>query len=206
MKKKILFLAANPADSTRLALDVESREIQEKIRSSEHRSNLELLTRWAVRPIDLLLHLQENSPHIVHFSGHGNNSEQLIFEGADGNSKPISEAAIKSLFATLRDNIRVVLLNACYSKSQAKAITEVIDCAIGMKKEIGDEAAITFASAFYQAIGFGRSIKDAFELGRTALLLDCIPEEHIPTLLFRKGIDPSNVYIFPPEGFDKNPK
>ena len=47
-----------------------------------------------------------------------------------------------------------MILNACYSKKQAEAITQVIDCAIGMNDAIGDEAAITFAASFYRAIGF----------------------------------------------------
>lgn len=206
MKRKILFLAANPADATRLALDVESREIQEKIRSSEYRGDLELHTRWAVRPIDLLQHLQEHSPHIVHFSGHGNATEELIFQDANGNYMPVREDAIKLIFSELKDNIKVVLLNACYSKTQAHAITEFIDCAIGMKKQIGDKAAIIFAAAFYQAIGFGRSIKGAFELGRSALILEGIPEENTPTLICKSGIDPSSIYIFPPESRRENPQ
>ena len=40
MKKKILFLAANPNGTTQLALDKECREIEAKIRASEHRDAL----------------------------------------------------------------------------------------------------------------------------------------------------------------------
>jgi hypothetical protein len=205
MKKKILFLAANPTDSTRLALDVESREIQEKIRASEHRDKLEILIKGAVRPTDLLQYLHEHSPHIIHFSGHGNSSEELIFTGHDGKSRPVSREALISTFTTLQDNIRVVMLNACYSNPQAEAITEIIDCAIGMKRAIGDQAAIVFASAFYQAIGFGRSVKTAFEIGKSALLLEGIPEEKTPILICKAGVDPSEVFIFSPHENFKNP-
>ena len=59
-------------------------------------------------------------------------------------------------------------------RQQAEAITEVIDCAVGMGDSIGDEAAILFAAAFYQAISFGRSVKSAFVLGKSALLLEGI--------------------------------
>ena len=111
---------------------------------------------------------------------------------------PSSKAALKQLFTTLKDNIRVVVLNACYSQPQAEAITEVIDCAVGMNQAIGDDAAITFAAAFYQAIGFGRSIKVAFEAGKAALLLDGIPEENTPVLLVRAGVDPDQVILVQP--------
>jgi serine/threonine protein kinase len=111
----------------------------------------------------------------------------------------VSQAALVNLFQTLKDNIRVVLLNACYSRTQAEAITEQIDCAIGMKQEVGDEAAILFAASFYRALGFGRSVREAFEQGKTALLLEGLDEQAIPELLVRKGVDPSLVVLCPSE-------
>ena len=92
-----------------------------------------------------------------------------------------------------------MILNACYSKKQAEAITQVIDCAIGMNDAIGDEAAITFAASFYRAIGFGRSIKQAFDQGIVALLLEGIPEENKPELLTRNGVNPEKIVLVPPE-------
>ena len=55
----------------------------------------------------------------------------------------------------LRDNIRCVVLNACYSEAQAQAIAEAIDCVVGMTSAVGDDAAIEFATAFYRALGYG---------------------------------------------------
>jgi len=89
----------------------------------------------------------------------------------------------------------VVVLNACFSRDQAEAIVEVIDCAIGMKQEIGDEAAIAFAASFYSAVGYGRSVEDAFEQAKVALLLKGIPEEDTPTLLVRAGVDAGQLFL-----------
>jgi hypothetical protein len=108
---------------------------------------------------------------------------------------PASKQSLTALFKTLKDNIRVVILNACYSHPQAQAITKVIDCAIGMNTAIGDLAAITFAASFYRAIGFGRSLQEAFEQGKTALLLENIPEENTPELVKKRGIDPSQIIL-----------
>ena len=192
---RILFLAANPGATSALKLDEESREIGVKIRGSEFRDSVELITQWAVRPDDLLQFLNQYRPHIAHFSGHGSPSEEIILTADSGALKPVSKAALVSLFRTLKDNIRVVMLNACYSQGQADAITEVIDCAIGMNKAIGDRAAITFAASFYRALGFGRSVQEAFEQGKTALLLEGIAEESTPQLHVRKGIDPSAIFL-----------
>ena len=46
-KLKMLFLAANPADTSALRLDKESREAGERIRLAEHRDQVELVSRWA---------------------------------------------------------------------------------------------------------------------------------------------------------------
>lgn len=198
MKITLLFLAANPDGVTPLALAEEVRSIRAKIRAADHREFLEFKTEWAVRPDDLLQYLNEHRPHMVHFSGHGSPVEQLIFHSENGRAKPVSKAALRHLFATLKDNIRLVVLNACYSRSQAEAIVEVIDFAVGMTKAIGDEAAIAFAASFYRALGFGRSVQEAFDQGRAALLLEGIAEEDTPELLVRKGVDPARVVLLGP--------
>jgi hypothetical protein len=194
-KVKILFLAANPHGTNHLALDQECREIEQKICASEHRDSFELVTKWAVRTGDLLQYLNQHRAHVIHFSGHGSAAEELIFLDSKNRAKSVSKTALKQLFTTLQDNIRVVVLNACYSRSQAEAITEVIDCAIGMNRGIGDEAAIVFAAAFYQGIGFGRSVEVAFESGKAALMLEGIPEEKTPELLVRKGVHACDIFL-----------
>ncbi len=68
-KIKALFLAANPGDTEKLALDVEIREITSKIRSADFRDSIDLISAWAVRPDDLLQMLNQHKPQIVHFSG-----------------------------------------------------------------------------------------------------------------------------------------
>jgi hypothetical protein len=194
-KIKILFLAANPVNSTPLQLDEEIRSITQKIQGSEWRDLIELVSAWAVRPDDLLQLLNQHKPQIVHFSGHGMSTGEIILLDNAGAVKPVSATAIRSLFKTLKDNIRLVVLNACFSRLQAKAIVENIDCAVGMSTAIGDQAAILFAASLYRAIGFGRSIEEAFEQGKTALLLEGIPEENTPRLLCRVGVNPASVYI-----------
>jgi CHAT domain len=198
-KIRILLVPANPASTPHLRLDEEVHEIEAKILGSAHRDSLELVTKWAVRPDDLLQSLNQYKPHVVHFSGHGSSTEEIILLDQAGNPKPVSKQALVSLFRTLKDNIRVVLLNACFSRPQAEAITEEIDCAIGMSRAIGDRAAITFAAAFYRAIGFGRTVKEAFEQGKTALLLEGIPGEHTPTLITRKNINADTVALVNPQ-------
>ena len=197
-KIRVLFLAASPKVSP-LSLDEEIREITAKIRAAEHRDSLEVISRWAVRPDDLQQALLEHRPHILHFSGHGNDLEELVLLDGKGNPKPVSKAAIVHLLGVLKDNLRLVVLNACFSRPQAEAITQMIDCAVGMNRAVGDKAAIKFAAAFYGAVGFGRSLQTAFDLGRSALMLDDIPEDSTPELVSRAGVDPAGIILVQPD-------
>src|SRR3954470_8522882 len=70
-KHVILFLAANPRDTGRLALDQEARSIHLELKRSGYRDRFDFVTRWAAEPLDLLRELRELKPTIVHFSGHG---------------------------------------------------------------------------------------------------------------------------------------
>lgn len=195
MHTTILFLAANPDGVTKLALDKECRAIRERIRSSGFPKELKLEAEWAVRVTDLLHRLMDYSPRIVHFSGHGSRTDELIFHNDADKPAAVSKNALRNLFRVLRGNIQLVMLNACYSRRQAEAIVEFVDCAIGMKRAIGDRAAITFAAAFYQAIGFGQSVQNAFDQGRVALELEGIPESGTPQLHVRKGVDPDRIFL-----------
>jgi len=196
---KVLFMASNPIDQTQLRLDEEIRAITEKIRASEHRDSVQLISRWAARPYDLLQALNEHKPHIVHFSGHGSNNDELVFQSDDGGTKLVSKEAIVATMSTLSDNIRVVIFNACFSYAQAEAVTQHIDVAIGMKDTIRDDAAKVFAAQFYAAIGFGRSIKQAFDQGVAALLLEGIPEADIPALFMREDVEAEEIILVRPE-------
>lgn len=194
-KVKILFLAANPRDTVRLRLDEEQRAIEHKILLAQKKDRIVIVNKSAVRVGDLQLYLNQEKPTIVHFSGHGSHEGRIILEDNSGKARPIPPPALARVFEILKDNIRCVVLNACFSHEQARAITQNIDCVIGMSSSISDKAAIAFASAFYLAIASERSIRNAFDQGINELMLWEIPEEHIPQLLTRSGVEPSKIFL-----------
>jgi hypothetical protein len=187
---KILFLAANPTATGRLALDEEARAVTQKIRQADNREALEFITELAVRPDDLLQYLNQYKPQVVHFSGHGNAGGEIILVGDSREAKRVSTAALQALFETMRDNIRLVVLNSCYSKEQAAAISSQIDFVVGMNSSIEDSAAVVFSAAFYRALGYGRTVSEAFAQARTALLLEGLAAQgDVPELIVRVGAD-----------------
>jgi hypothetical protein len=223
-KVKILFVASNPLEQSRLTLDEEIRAITAQIRSADYRDALELVSGWAVRPDDLQQLLLQHKPQIVHFSGHGTlklasrvtaqnilpsapdmdvnivgRVGQLELTGEDGQVHPTSKAALLNLFNVLSDRVRLVLLNACHSEGIAETLAEVIPCTIGMNGEISDDAAIAFSTAFYRGLGFGRNLQEAFDLGKNALLNLQTPEDHAPRLFTRNGsVAPTKVVLVGP--------
>jgi hypothetical protein len=205
MKKKIkiLFLAAEPNDRARLGLDEEIRAIDLSLRRSNFRDRFEMVQHVAVRVADLQSYFLHHSPDVVHFSGHGCQSGEIVLEDNSGRSHPVSPRALSGVFAILKDNIRCVVLNACYSEPQAQAIVEHIDCVIGMTQAIRDDAAISFAMAFYQALGYGRSVKTAFDLGRAQIDLENLNDQDVPKLLTASNCDPANVILISDDGSKK---
>jgi hypothetical protein len=125
-------------------------------------------------------------PQIVHFSGHGTSEGALCFENEIGQTHLVQPDALAALFEQFAHQVNCVLLNACYSEIQAKAIAEHINHVIGMNKAIGDKAAIAFSIGFYQALGAGRTIEEAYKLGCVQIRLQGIPE-HLTPVLVQKG-------------------
>ena len=190
-KMKILFLAANPMSTNRLALDEEARSIEEKVRNSRHRDSVSFRSRWAVQPSDLQQAILEDEPTVVHFSGHGGGSIGIAMHSdTQGSESLVSSDALADLFRVLKDGIRLVVLNACYSEVQATAIVKQIDFVVGMNDSIGDEAAKVFAGAFYRGLSFGKSVQSSFDLGINELILMGLKNDQmIPQLLVRTGVD-----------------
>lgn len=181
-KIKILFLGTNPAATSRLKLDEEVKKIHTNLKLSQARENLELSQEWAVTIETLMQAILDESPQIVQFSGHGT-QDGIILQDESGNPKIVTSEGLVSLFKLFQNTIECVILNACYSEQQAKAIRKHIPYVIGMKTGISDKAAIAFSTGFYKAIGAGKDIPFAFSLGKTAIQLEGVPDEDIPLLL-----------------------
>jgi hypothetical protein len=182
----ILFLASNPAETTRLRLDKEFREIEENIKKSDYRDKLKLVSKWAVRINDLQQYINECNPGIIHFCGHGEKCE-MIFESDLGKITVKKEAMVRLLKNC--KNLKLVLFNVCKSIDFAKEIADKIDYAIGMKDSIYDKTAIVFSYRFYSSLGFGKSVYDAFEDGITEIRLYNYEGMEIPKLFIKDGID-----------------
>ena len=194
-KIKLLFFASSPKDMSQSDLDIEAREIETKIHDAESHGSLEFISRWAVRPSDVLTALNEVQPHIVHFSGHGRTNGIILLDDNDNNKSILVKAdALKDLFVAVKDNVQIVFFNNCYTEETAVSISKVIDCVVGMNTATDDKSAIVFAAFFYRAITDGSSVQDAFNQAKISLKISGLHGSDTPVLEHRDEVNPSTIF------------
>lgn len=192
---RILFVAANVGSHGQLALDLEYRAIEDGIRAGRYRDAFQLIPKLAARPGDLQQALLEHCPDVVHFACHGTSQAELVLLAEPTGGVRVSSGALAAMLRVLRDHVTLVVLNACCSGEQAQAIRRSAGLVIGMRTRIEDAAAISFASALYGALAYGRSVRDAFELGVAAIQAAHPGQEAGPELLEEPGLDASLVSL-----------
>lgn len=210
MKHTILFLAANPRDTDRIALDVESAAIRDELRMAAGRDDFDFHSRWAVSVDDLMRHLNELSPTIVHFSGHGTSGTArahaashrdvespraagILLQDRD-RSQYVNERALARMIASASKATRLVVLNACYSAGIADSLCHVVDCVIGVDGAIEDAVARSFAVGFYRALGYRRSVGNA--VAQAAATLDAKQQpDHLPVCRTRDGLSAEQMFL-----------
>jgi hypothetical protein len=219
MKHTILFLAANPLGTDRVALDREAHAIQVELERSGFRDRFELVTRWAAEPLDLLRELRKLKPTVVHFSGHGTAGVAghapgpeshrdiepghiggdprpgLFFQGPDGGPQLVSTEALEATFGAAGSSVKLIILNACYSELNAQALLRHVGCVVGMNGAIADDAARSFAIGFYGGLGERESISAAYAQGCAAISLQGLAEHDRPKLAVRTGIDAGKLVL-----------
>ncbi len=185
LPRVILLLQADVEQQPQLRLGEEARKIRDAIEGSKHRSRFRLETRIAVRRRDILNAVLDLQPAMVHFCGHASPSG-LIIEGESGTAEAASARAVADFFQIFRDRIRCVVLNACSTALQAEMISEHIDFVIGTQSPLEDQLALTYAEAFYQALGSGSGLRAAHRIACNALLWATPDDQNSPYRLWAR--------------------
>ncbi len=187
-KIKVLFIASNPLDTSRLRLEKEMREIDLELSRAKYREKFEFRKYMDARLDDLLNILLEDTPHFIHFAGHGTDDGIALMDDKTENSHIVKNQNLARLFKLFSNDIACIFLNSCYSKSQGKEIVKFIPNIIGMRKGVPDTTAIVFAKAFYKSIGAGKEIDFAFEFAKISIGLYNESGEEIPEHLNKQNI------------------
>jgi ribosomal protein L22 len=194
-KLKILYLSADPTQTIRL--DREVRLVQDAVRGSKLRENIEIISLPAATHETLVNGLNDHSPSVVHFSGHGG-ADGIAFEASSSSkakTKLISYELLAKAIAATDTPPDVVILCSCEGAGAENSLLPTAKAAIVMTKSISDHAATSFAYSFYAAIASGQSLKSAFAQGTNGILFAALDEGSVPTLHTRNGINAANLVL-----------
>lgn len=161
---KILFLAANPTDESWLQTGREHRILKDALRAGKARDHYAFLPPQFAVTIGELIRAVNDKPFIVHFSGHGYD-KGIVITNESNESQIMPIVALERLFKPLRNYTQIVILNSCYSASQAKVISEYGAYVVGNNLAIEDSAAISFSKGFYNGLGEGKDFAGAYNDG-----------------------------------------
>src|SRR5262249_17723253 len=132
-------------------------------------------------------------PHVIHFSGHGSESGEVLFLN---DQRKVEKVGVDEVARLLRvcslDAARCAVMNFCYSGATAKETVRApstdIQCAVGVEDRIDADDALQLSAGFYGALGSGRTVARAFVEGVSRLPAD---QRHVPVLHLRNAADPS---------------
>lgn len=174
-KKQVLFFSSVPAGVSPLRVGKEYDLIYGSLAGRKLQDQVEVGPPClAARPEDLRRRILDTAPWIVHISGHGSGEDGLVLQDDAGNLRMVPTDALADLFQVFDGEISCVVLSCCFSVVQAEALVRYVPVVIGMKKEIGDAAALDFARGFYDGIFAGRKCEAAFQLGCNAIRLESV--------------------------------
>ena len=192
---RILYATATPHGDLRL--DQEIRRVKAVVQSSTHREQVLIEHLPAATPGDLLDGLTSFRPHVVHFSGHGNEQVLGFDDGSDegAGGARVTSRAFKAAVEAPDEPPLLVVLNACKSAAQLADLLGKVPAAIGMTDSIGDVDAITFATRFYRSLAEGQSVAAALAAARAEMEMNGLPDHDLPTIVTNPGVDPADLRL-----------
>lgn len=191
----VLYLTANPNGDLRVEAEV--NQVQQEVRGSKFRENIDVHYRPAANLDTLIQGLNDLTPAIIHFSGHGNESGVGTDDAKSARpaGKLVSFELLAKAIAATDAPPQVIVLNSCKSAGARKSFFPPAKAIIAMGDSIGDLAATAFAAKFYAAIAAGQSLHSAFGQGKVAVEAVSIDEADTPELVLAKSVNPKKIIL-----------
>lgn len=207
-KLRILYLTANPDLKRPLRTEAEVGSVLRELRGARYRDMVDLQSRPAATPQDLLNGINDVRPHVVHFSGHGD-AGLLAFDNAsmdDPQSVAVQFDDLAAVLDATDTPPTLLVMNACSTLHGSDVLLEAVPILIAMADPVGDAAAGVFAMQFYSAIASGQSVASALKQAKVKIKLALDREEaDLPRLRSRADVDPATVSLVDDKGsVDRN--
>jgi hypothetical protein len=183
---RLLGVVSSPAEYEQLDVEREQDNLGRALTGLSEQGAIEL--HWLERPTlpALLKALQTQTFHALHFIGHGaydSGTERgiLLFEDDTGWAQPVSGDELGMILHDF-SSLRLAVLNACEGARGARndpfagvagsLVQRDIPAVVAMQSEISDDAAIRFASGFYEPLAAGSPVDASLSSARLAMLAE----------------------------------
>lgn len=200
---RLLVMVASPTDYPPLDVESEWTKLHRALRRLEDTGRVQVDRVPSGSLADLQRQLRRADYHVFHYIGHGTYDAQandgvLAFEGPQGRGQLVSGTDLGALLHDHR-TLRLVLLNSCegarsgrtdpYSGTAQSLVRQGIPAVVAMQFEITDEAAITLAQSFYEAVADGYPLDAALSEARKAVKNEPNPVEWGTPVLYLRAED-----------------
>ena len=204
---KVLFLAANTDPNSRLELDKEFSQIRRFLDVTPEWDALEMVHEPEAEAAQLPQLLVREKPDIIHFAGHADKAGRVQLIGPNKGVSRIEPDALYQLLEAVRADVKLVFFNTCYSAPAADKVVQLVPFCIGTKEAIDDPAAIQFSALFYQGLGFGMTVAEAYKYAQAgvAVTLGGIPADERPQFRQNPKADPNKIRLRSPRARNKAP-
>jgi pSer/pThr/pTyr-binding forkhead associated (FHA) protein len=183
---RLLGIVSDPAEYERLDIERERANLEAALADLSRDAKVEL--HWLEKPTlgSLLRALEAQTFHALHYIGHGAYDHDagrgvLVFEDSGGWAHPVDSAQLGTVLQDF-SSLRLAVLNACDGARTARTdpfagvagslVQRDIPAVVAMQFEISDEAAVVFASAFYQRLAAGSAVDSSVAAARLAMFAE----------------------------------
>lgn len=177
---RILYLASNPTEQVSLALEREMTELQRRLMAVDRLGTIVFKPLPHLKIDELSTVITEFRPDVVHLSVHGRRGGVVFADGDDEKFVPIPHFVAH--FKAVRVKPKLVYLSACDGDKLAKALSEQVPFVLAMTDKVTNEAAIRSAVKFYEWLGGGSTIQEAYDISRP--LLETVDEGAVSSNLY----------------------
>ncbi len=174
----IVLSFANKEDAHLSLLKEESGEIRTALRPLEKRGfiSVEHEESTTIKELSAIFIDNPDLLTIFHYGGHAGGDE-LLLEDAEASEKGLAQLLGQ------QKNLKLVFLNGCSTKGQVDTLFAAgVKAVIATSAPINDDKAKDFAIAFYKALSYKQTIKQAFFMAKGTIEL----RKDAPEIGFRK--------------------
>ena len=188
-KLNVLLLAANSVDTIDSRAVDQIQAIYKAITTARGGDHFDVKMEPAVRLSGLGTSLLDHPAHILHISGHSKKTEGFVLEDDMGNAANVQCHQLMDVLLSAGSHLRLVCLNFCHSADCAKRLSAHIDFALGFEGELTVKSSLVFGPAFYSALVAGKSVRMAYDYGKSMVTLAGRSDADTIVLHVRDGAD-----------------